>query len=118
SKPVKLDAPAKVDEKDRAKDLRAGEVLFRSTGCLACHRVGEQGKFDPYGGGDLSAVGQKRSVEWLTTWLANPAKLNPDHRMPVFALEAKQRSQVVRYLASLQGEKPREAAGQGQAPKA
>jgi len=83
------------------EDRRAGELLVRSTGCLACHRVGEHGRTGPFSGGDLSNVGHKRSPDWLFTWLAKPDRLNRDHRMPVFSLSAKERRQIARYLSSL-----------------
>ncbi|MGH7201810.1 MAG: c-type cytochrome, partial [Planctomycetaceae bacterium] len=100
SKPVDLDEPGK--SKDASKDRRAGEVLFRSVGCLACHSIGEEGETQAFDGGDLSNVGGKRSVEWLTTWLRRPEKLNPDHRMPVFSLSKDERRQLALYLSSLQ----------------
>ncbi len=56
-----------------------------------------------YGGGDLSAIGSKRSVDWLWTWLAKPDAINADHRMPVFNIKKKERRQIVSYLSTLTG---------------
>ncbi len=81
---------------------RRGELLLRSVGCLACHRVGELGNSDdlPFAGPDLTHVGQRRSAAWLTTWLADPQRLNADHRMPVFALTEEERHLIVMALRS------------------
>ncbi|HUG91669.1 MAG TPA: PQQ-dependent sugar dehydrogenase [Planctomycetaceae bacterium] len=104
SQAAKLASPGKPE--DEAADRRQGEILFRSSGCLACHTVLRTdsrplGTDGPYGGGDLSSVGAKRSPEWLATWLADPQRLNADHRMPVFELSAAERRQLVLYLSSL-----------------
>jgi len=110
SKPLKLQSPGKTKEKDRKKDRRAGQVLLRSVGCLACHTSGKQGKSGTWGGGDLTKIGAKRSPAWLNSWLSDPAKLNADHRMPNMKLTATERRQLVLFLA--QGsEQSRPAAG-------
>lgn len=89
------------ESKDAEADRREGELLFRSTGCLACHNVGEHGSSGPFSGGDLSNVGRKRSADWLFTWLEKPERLNADHRMPVFKLSGDERRQLAVYLSSL-----------------
>ncbi len=75
---------------------RRGEVLLRSVGCLACHRFGELGNSNdlPFAGPDLTNVGQRRSAEWLLTWLTDPQRLNADHRMPVFSLTDEERQMI------------------------
>src|SRR6185369_5369207 len=50
---------------------------------------------------DLSKISSKRPTGFLSTWLAEPAKLNPDHRMPVFDLSQDERASLSLYLASL-----------------
>jgi mono/diheme cytochrome c family protein len=99
SQPLKLQSPGKTKEKDREKDRRAGQVLLRSVGCLACHTLGKQGQSGPWGGGDFTKIGAKRSPAWLNSWLSNPAKLNADHRMPNMKLTATERRQLVLFLA-------------------
>lgn len=81
---------------------RRGELLLRSVGCLACHRVGELGNSNdlPFAGPDLTHVGQRRTASWLTTWLSDPQRLNADHRMPVFALTDEERHLIVTALTS------------------
>ena len=79
---------------------RRGELLLRFVGCLACHRVGELGNSNdlPFAGPDLTHVRQRRSASWLTTWLADPQRLNADHRMPVFSLTDEERQLIVAAL--------------------
>jgi cbb3-type cytochrome oxidase cytochrome c subunit len=91
---------------DRHHQRRQGEVLFRSLGCFACHTVGQHGSKSPYAGGDLTAIGRKRSPDWLLMWLEDPARLNTDHRMPIFRLDVLERRQLSAFLTSLRGNKP------------
>ncbi len=79
-----------------------GATLFRSIGCLACHRVGNLGTDGLFGGGDLSHVGGKRPAEFFARWLNEPARFNRDHRMPVFPLTADQRTSLSLYLQTLE----------------
>ncbi len=103
SEKVTFDKVPSMKEADRKKSLRSGEVLLRSLGCLACHRVGEFGESNnrPFAGPELSRVGERRSLPWLWTWLAHPEKLNSDHRMPVFALSDPERHQLALALSAL-----------------
>ena len=87
--------------KSPAADVRAGETLFHTVGCLACHRVGTLGTSDVLGGGDLSTIADKRPADFFSRWLEDPAHINPAHRMPVFPLSARQRSQLAAYLSTL-----------------
>ncbi len=78
-----------------------GEQLFRSLGCLACHRLGDTGGTGPFAGGALDGIGAKRSADHLRLWLTKPASVNPDHRMPVFALTAEEASDLASFLGAL-----------------
>ncbi len=103
SQSVELDKPKLVKEADRETERRKGEVLLRSTGCLACHRIGELGGSNPAAavGPNLSDVGERRTLPWLVTWFANPERLNADHRMPVFNLSDAERNQLALALWNL-----------------
>lgn len=79
----------------------AGERLALTLGCLACHQVNGLGESGLFGGGDLSTIAAKRPAGFFSAWLAEPAKLNPDHRMPVFDLGLDERASLSLYLASL-----------------
>ena len=102
-KPTKAQKKAQknVDEKPEAPNATAGAELFRSVGCLACHRVGGLGADGLFGGGDLSAIATKRPPDFFARWLTNPAALNRHHRMPTFALGPLEVAHLSLYLQSL-----------------
>ena len=109
AQPVMLDAPPKLKDSERDKDLKEGRTLIRSVGCLACHSFDKLGEATPFGGGSLTDIGQRRSADWLATWLARPTQLNEHARMPVVSLSDKERAQIVLALlvssSSSSGEK-------------
>ncbi len=86
--------------------LAAGESLFVTLGCLACHRWKELGVSDEFSGGDLTRIAQKRPSAFFQTWLQTPDRLNRDHRMPIFDLTDDERSQLAAFLASQGKEVP------------
>lgn len=90
--------PAEADKKSPPPD---GLMLIRSLGCLACHKLGELGTTGPYGGGDLSHIGAKRTGDWIYTWLFQPDRINPERSMPQFQLSPTERSQIAAALAEL-----------------
>lgn len=107
--PRKGDAPKKPKAKPRTSPtVRDGELLARSLGCLACHTIGTLadgktplGTAGLFSGGDLTAIARKRPPEFFARWLADPAKINADHRMPVFKLSELERADLGAYLATL-----------------
>jgi mono/diheme cytochrome c family protein len=91
----------KENPKQEKPSAAAGERLLLTVGCLACHRVGEFGESDLFGGGDLSRIAEKRPADFFTRWLTNPAAVNRDHHMPIFELTARERESLSLYLATL-----------------
>ena len=84
-------------------DERAsGRLLLHSVGCLACHTIGQLGTRAPFGGGDLSKIGRKRTTDWLYTWLADSSHLNRDRQMPTLSLSPAERHQLALALSVLQ----------------
>ncbi|MBD3672584.1 MAG: c-type cytochrome [Planctomycetaceae bacterium] len=83
------------------EELSAGETLFHSRGCLACHQMGELGNRDAFAGTALDKIGTKRSTAWIYGWLSDPQSLNAEHRMPVIELSNAERRQLAIYLGSL-----------------
>ena len=79
---------------------KAGSELFKSQGCVACHRIGGTGGNI---GPDVSGEGLKgRSRQWLSDQLRNPKAHDPTTVMPSFAaMSDKANSQLVAYLLSL-----------------
>ncbi len=95
--------PPKGRKKSRP-DARTGERLFLTLGCLACHTWRDTGGGGWFGGGDLTHIADKRPPEFFATWLAEPARLNRDHRMPVFTLSADERTALGLFLAAQKSE--------------
>ncbi len=89
--------------KPTAPSPAVGRELFMTLGCLACHQAEKLGRGGLFGGGDLSRVAEKRPADFFARWLAEPAELNPDHRMPVFPLTPQERLDLAAYLSSLKG---------------
>ncbi|RCS47685.1 hypothetical protein DTL42_14295 [Bremerella cremea] len=79
----------------------SGKNLFLTLGCTACHKLGELGTSHVMGGPDLTNIAEKRPLGYFQTWLKDPAKLNADHRMPVYDLNAKERDDIAQFLATL-----------------
>ena len=95
----KLETPPRPGKDEDTTAL--GNELLHSVGCLACHKVNALGNDGEFSGPNLSAAGQKRSREWIYTWLGNPAKLNAAHSMPVFALSKNERRQLADAISIL-----------------
>ena len=72
-----------------------GRLLVAQTGCLACHRFGEEGNDAP--GPDLTAVGQRMPASAIRRTLVEPTQPRPSFRdLPGEDLDA-----LVEYLAGL-----------------
>ncbi len=90
-----------------------GKKLCERIGCLACHTIGKLGTDAPLGGGQLSQIAAKRTAGFFPLWLEHPERLNPRHRMPVFALEKKEIGDLAAYLATLGRSPAAQAAPEG-----
>jgi cytochrome c oxidase subunit 2 len=91
-------APARAQAPDAALVLR-GEGLFKEQGCYGCHTVG---KFGTQGiAPDLSHVGAKHDVGYLTRWLRDPAAQRPTAHMPKIGLSDAEAKALASYLGSL-----------------
>jgi mono/diheme cytochrome c family protein len=79
--------------------VREGAVVLAETGCLACHRLGDQDNDGP--GPDLTTVGARLTAAAITRALDHPRQ-----PMPSFAaLPPQQHRALVAYLASLKSPK-------------
>jgi quinol-cytochrome oxidoreductase complex cytochrome b subunit/nitrite reductase/ring-hydroxylating ferredoxin subunit len=81
-----------------------GEQLFRSTGCIGCHRVNGQGGTV---GPELTSESLKsKSRQWLITQIRDPKKQNPNTIMPAFSSATDQEvNEIVDFLQSLASSK-------------
>jgi mono/diheme cytochrome c family protein len=85
-------------------DSAKGEMTFVSTGCIACHSVGDinsQNEAFRFSGGDLTSISGKRTREFYLRWFEDPASVNRHHRMPIFNLSPIERLDLAEYLQSL-----------------
>ena len=91
-------APALAQAPDAALVLK-GQGLFKEQGCYGCHTVG---KFGTQGiAADLSHVGSKHDVGYLTKWLKDPASQKPTAHMPKIGLTDDEAKALAAYLGSL-----------------
>jgi cytochrome c oxidase subunit 2 len=84
----------------RGQDRAAvrGKQLFMDHGCYGCHTVGATGTSI---GPDLTRVGAKYNMAYLTEWLRDPAKQKPSAHMPKIAMGERDVQALAAYLASL-----------------
>src|SRR5215218_5458679 len=91
--PTEIDQPA-------PRGLERGQEVMASSGCLGCHKVGENGNTL---GPSLTQVGARLGKDAIARTLVNPTPPMP----PYARLQKdnpKQFSQLVKYVASLKGE--------------
>jgi cytochrome c553 len=93
-------SPAPRGNEKGKPDAKTGERLFVSLGCLACHSWRDLGASGWLGGGDLTHIAVKRPPGFFAVWLAEPDRLNADHRMPVFQLSNKERTSLALFLTA------------------
>lgn len=75
-----------------------GESIFKREGCASCHIFKGQGGG---AGPDLTNISETRSDRWLRQQIKNPAKNNPDTRMPDYRhLSRKEINALIKYLKS------------------
>ena len=85
-------------EYEVAPQYEAGKLVAAQSGCLACHKIGENGNDGP--GPALTDIGQRLYRQAISRTL-----INPTAPMPSFAdLEPEQLDVMVAFLADLRGE--------------
>ena len=89
-------------ERDRhrrsRRSTRPGKLVVAQSGCLACHKIGENGNDGP--GPDLTDIGDKLPKAAILRTLENPTA-----PMPSFAgLPEEKKTAMVDFLAQLRGE--------------
>lgn len=114
SRPVEVSSKSVLSDLSEAKRQEAvvaGNALFHSMGCLACHQFQEEIAAVKEGdrnlpfetdafGGNLAYLGDKRSAEWISQWLLDPSKLNSNHQMPQFTFQVDNKLNEVQQLAA------------------
>jgi len=113
--PPKSETKNKGAEKKTARPKTPhGQTLLLTLGCLACHRHDSLGTGGWYSGGDLTAISDKRPPGFFSRWLAQPEKINRDHRMPVYSLADAERKNLSDFLAQQRRSAGNDAGGQGE----
>ena len=86
---IEMDVPAQLEE---------GKSVAASSGCLGCHRIGENGNSGP--GPDLSNVGSRLPRQAISRTLVNPTAPMPSYSR-LRQNEPEQFDQLVEFLSSL-----------------
>jgi len=90
-------SPNEIEYKVAAK-YEGGKLAVAQSGCLACHKIGENGNGGP--GPNLTAIGDKLPKAAILRTLENPTA-----PMPSFAgLPQEKKTAIVDFLAQLHGE--------------
>jgi ubiquinol-cytochrome c reductase cytochrome b subunit/menaquinol-cytochrome c reductase cytochrome b/c subunit len=97
---AKAGAPTQIDLKV-APQYNNGKQVMAASGCLGCHRVGDNGNSGP--GPDLTEIGKKLPPQAIKRTLENPTSPMPSYRK-LEQQNPKQFNDLVNFLASLKGE--------------
>jgi menaquinol-cytochrome c reductase cytochrome b/c subunit len=81
-----------------APEYEAGKLVAAQSGCLACHKIGENGNDGP--GPELTDVGNKLAQGAIMRTLDNPTPPMPSYR----DLPEEKKTALVEFLAQLKGE--------------
>jgi menaquinol-cytochrome c reductase cytochrome b/c subunit len=90
-----------------APEYEAGKLVAAQSGCLACHKIGENGNDGP--GPELTEIGNVLPMAAIERTLENPTPPMPSYR----ELPEEKKQALVEFLAQLKGEP--EAAGDTEA---
>jgi quinol-cytochrome oxidoreductase complex cytochrome b subunit len=91
-------SPTEIDSIDVPKQYEAGAEVAAQSGCLACHKFGDNGNDGP--GPELTEIGAKLPRAAIARTLVNPSGIMP----PYTDLPREKFDNLVDFLASLQGE--------------
>jgi menaquinol-cytochrome c reductase cytochrome b/c subunit len=91
--PTEIDLPA-------PPGLKRGQEVMASSGCLGCHKVGENGNTL---GPNLTKVGSRLGKDAIARTLVNPTPPMPSYQQ-LEKDNPKQYNQLVQYVASLRGD--------------
>lgn len=91
--PTQIDQPA-------ARGMERGQAVTASSGCLGCHKIGENGNTL---GPDLSEIGDRLGKDAIARTLVNPTPPMPSYAQ-MREENPQQFDQLVEYVASLKSE--------------
>ena len=79
--------------------VEKGQKVFVEQGCYGCHTIGKVGTQGM--AADLSHIGAKRDLAFLTSWLIDPSAQRPTAHMPKIQMSKAEADAVAAYLSSL-----------------
>lgn len=83
----------------RAKQVALGRQLFSAKGCVQCHSHAAIAGSGMFGGDDVpDLTNRPLTSEYLRLWLANPANVRPNTRMPNLELHADEIEALIAFL--------------------
>ena len=91
-------SPTEIDSIEVAAEYEPGAQVAAQSGCLACHKFGENGNDGP--GPELTDIGARIPRAAIARSLINPSGVMP----PYTNLPEEKFDELVNFLASLQGE--------------
>jgi menaquinol-cytochrome c reductase cytochrome b/c subunit len=97
---AKAGAPTEIDLKVPAQ-YENGKKVMAASGCLGCHKVGENGNSGP--GPDLTEIGRRLPRQAIKRTLENPTSPMPSYRK-LEEQNPKQFNDLVNFLGSLKGD--------------
>lgn len=108
---VEKNQPRPPNPNELKASINAGQRLFTSLGCIACHNENakkseETTSFHLLAGSGarrnfpLGSLGSKTTAEHLGKYLLNPLAIDPSGRMPDMALQAKEAIDLSRFLCA------------------
>jgi glucose/arabinose dehydrogenase len=78
-KHLAADVPPEARQEQRAEE---GRSAIGRLGCARCHKSAFPGVAEPPPGPSLADAGRRLSRAWFLDWLADPAQVRPEARMP------------------------------------
>ena len=105
--------PSEIDVEVATK-YEEGKAVVASSGCLGCHKIGENGNTL---GPNLLTIGDRLGPDAIARTLVNPTSPMPSYA-ELQREKPEQFDQMVRFLASLKEDMPKEPAEQASSPQA
>jgi cytochrome c2 len=81
-----------------ANEIKMGNEVFTTFGCMNCHKVGDEGGAI---GPNLTTIGQSMTFDELKAFIKDPKSIKPNTTMPTPSLTDEQVQAVARYLSML-----------------
>jgi len=79
----------------------AKSQIVKEKNCITCHTIGSSGGTV---GPNLNQIGNRRSPEWLRTWLKDPNQVKPGTKMPNFDFSDADIETIIGYFTKMKRE--------------